>query len=167
RRSSSCCWALVLSSWSMPSPDPADAPSPAELFTPYLRAATGIWLLLVLVLAQSLRGRLSDPDLWWHLKTGALIAATRHVPTTDPFSYTAAGRPWTAHEWLSELALYGLYRVGGFGAILWFRGLAVSAIVAVTYFTLRRRCGSFILSIFLALAVALATSSFWSERPHL
>jgi len=132
-------------------PDSPPASPLPELFTPFLRAAAGLWLLLVVVVAQSLHGRLSDPDLWWHLKTGAVIAATRHVPHVDPYSYSAAGKPWTAHEWLSELVLYGLWRAGGFAAILWFRALMVAAIVAAMYFALRHRSGSYIAAIFLAL----------------
>ena len=57
-----------------------------------------------------------DPDLFWHLTTGQLIATTGQVPSTDPFSFTWFGKPWTPHEWLSELLIYwlvtGLGRVG-------------------------------------------------------
>jgi hypothetical protein len=31
----------------------------------------------------------TDPDYWWHLRTGHLIVDTG-VPHTDPFSFTAA-----------------------------------------------------------------------------
>src|SRR6185295_6551395 len=75
---------------------------PVELFTPWLRAAAALWLVLVTVVGHSASGQISDPDLWWHLKTGAIIAATNQVPRTDPFSYSAGGHAWTAHEWLSE-----------------------------------------------------------------
>src|ERR1700730_932413 len=57
-----------------------------------------------------------DPDFFWHLTTGKLIAETGRVPSTDPFSFTWFGRPWTPHEWLSELLIYrlvdGLCRIG-------------------------------------------------------
>lgn len=33
-----------------------------------------------------------DPDLWWHLRTGQWIVETGHIPRTDPFSFTHAGR---------------------------------------------------------------------------
>src|SRR5437762_1853949 len=57
--------------------------------------------------------RPTDIDVWWHLKTGELIARMGAVPTVDPFSYTAAGRPWVAHEWLWEFGVYELDRLGG------------------------------------------------------
>ncbi|MGH2385581.1 MAG: hypothetical protein ACRDGB_11115 [Candidatus Limnocylindria bacterium] len=49
---------------------------------------------------------LQDPDYFWHLATGELIA-TRGLPTIDPFSFTYGG-PWTLHEWLGQLTIHGL-----------------------------------------------------------
>ena len=68
--------------------------------------------VLVIVLALGLfaiaaRG-VTDPDVWWHLRTGQLILHDHAVPHTDPFSFTRFGQPWVNHEWLSDLLLYGL-----------------------------------------------------------
>ena len=43
-----------------------------------------------------------DFDYWWHLATGNWILDHHRVPIADPFSWTAGGRNWIAHEWLSE-----------------------------------------------------------------
>lgn len=85
---------------------------------------------LVAILALALGGVMfaiavtkgvQDPDLFWHLTAGQLIAETGRVPTTDPFSFTWFGQPWTPHEWLSELLIYWLYAaVGRVGALLAF-----------------------------------------------
>ncbi len=56
-----------------------------------------------------------DPDYFWHLTTGKLIAETTRVPSVDPFSFTWLGKPWTPHEWLSELLIFRL--VDGLGRI--------------------------------------------------
>src|SRR5262245_61039874 len=45
---------------------------------------------------------LSDSDIGWHIRNGELILATHAVPHTDSFSYTMAGRPWYAWEWLYD-----------------------------------------------------------------
>jgi hypothetical protein len=45
----------------------------------------------------------TDPDYWWHARTGQLIATRGSIPTTNPYSYTATGQQWVAHEWLTEL----------------------------------------------------------------
>jgi hypothetical protein len=49
---------------------------------------------------------LSDPDYFWHLKTGELVFTTRAIPTTDPFSFTMQGEEWILHEWLFQLLLF-------------------------------------------------------------
>src|SRR5260370_29699104 len=54
-----------------------------------------------------------DPDMWWHLKTGELILSTHRWATTDAYSYTSAGAPWLASEWLGEGLLAAAYRLGG------------------------------------------------------
>lgn len=61
---------------------------------------------------------LSDGDFWWHLKTGEYILNTRSIPKTDLFSFTNYGRPWVAHEWLSEAIFYLIYSRLGFNALI-------------------------------------------------
>jgi hypothetical protein len=70
----------------------------------------------------------TDPDLWWHLRTGQLILQNHAVFHTDPYSFTRGGQPWINHEWLSDLFMYGLYRTGGKDAlIVAFAGIAAGA----------------------------------------
>jgi len=45
---------------------------------------------------------ITDPDFWWHLKTGQYIVETRSIPHTDIFSTLRFGSEWVTHEWLSE-----------------------------------------------------------------
>src|SRR6202521_2010662 len=92
--------------------------------------------VLFLGLAAMAVRNVSDPDLWWHLKTGQYILAHKTVPHTDAFSYTRGGQPWVAHEWLSQLFLYGLYRTGGWAGLI----LVSAAITAATFFLLFLRC---------------------------
>lgn len=75
--------------------------------------------------------RQTDPDWWWHLRTGQLIWDTGAIPTTDSFSFTMAGRPWVAHEWLFDVLTY--LGLGAFG----YAGLsAIMAAIVTTTFTL-------------------------------
>src|SRR6266403_1341910 len=64
------------------------------------------------------RGFVVDPDVWWHIKVGQDILRTHHFPTVDPYSFTAAGTPWIAYEWLGEIVLSLMYRLGGVVALL-------------------------------------------------
>src|SRR5215472_9249008 len=68
---------------------------------------------LVVVTVLTVSNRFNDPDLWWHLKLGQIIATTHAIPSTELFSHTAPGHPWTAHEWLAQLSMYCAYQAGG------------------------------------------------------
>jgi hypothetical protein len=105
-----------------------------------------------------------DPDVWWHLKTGEYISAHRHVPHTDPFSYTRAGAPWVAHEWLTDLILYGIYRAASWGGLI----VVFAAILSAAFFLLFLRCaGSPYITGTLTLFGAWATAPVWGVRPQL
>jgi hypothetical protein len=104
-----------------------------------------------------------DPDVWWHLKTGEYIAAHESVPRTDPFSYTCFGQPWVAHEWLTELGLYELYRTTGFAGLI----LAFAAIITCAFAWLYLRCAATpYVAGGLTLWAALATRPVWGVRPQ-
>src|ERR1700677_4535474 len=89
----------------------------------------GVVLLLGL-LAMTARNAV-DPDLWWHLRTGQWILDTGHVPHSDPFSFTRTGQVWVAHEWLSEVLFYELWKHGGAAALI-----VLSAIITTAGFML-------------------------------
>ena len=91
--------------------------APFALALPALDGA-GLALALVCVGLVSV-GLLhfTDPDYWWHLRTGRLIVETGAVPQADPFSFTAAGSDWLAHEWLAEVVIYGLQAAGGYALL--------------------------------------------------
>jgi hypothetical protein len=67
-----------------------------------------------------------DADYWWHITTARWILDHHALPSHDLYTYTVPGHLWTDHEYLSELLMYGLGRVGGqlaisvaFGLITW------------------------------------------------
>ena len=76
---------------------------------------------------------MSDPDVWWHLRTGEWILEHHAVPQTDPFSIDGMGKPWQAYSWLFELVLLKLYRAGGLAGIVVYTGGMVAAITAALY----------------------------------
>src|SRR5712675_2110088 len=69
----------------------------------------------------------TDPDLWWHLRTGQLIVESGHVPHYDPFSFTRAGHAWISHEWLSEVVFYELWKHAGAAALIVFSAIITTA----------------------------------------
>ncbi|HWY22427.1 MAG TPA: hypothetical protein VNX26_14465 [Candidatus Acidoferrum sp.] len=105
----------------------------------------------------------TDPDVWWHLKTGQYITGHKSVPHMDPFSYTRSGQPWVAHEWLTDVLLYQLERTTGWGGLI----VVFAAILCATFFFLYLRCGPrpYVAGV-LTLSAACATLPVWGVRPQ-
>src|SRR5882724_1443138 len=87
-------------------------PSMNKYFKPF-------FAICVFVYSLFLASRpLTDPDFWFHLKTGEYILQTRTIPKTDFFSFTQFGNPWVTHEWLSEALFYAIYSRLGLNALI-------------------------------------------------
>jgi hypothetical protein len=105
----------------------------------------------------------TDPDVWWHLKTGQLIIANHAVPHTDPFSFTRQGQRWVTHEWLSELLIYGIYSAGRWAGLIVVFGLLTTA----TFVFLYLRCaGRPYVAGLVVLWAAFASRPTWGIRPQ-
>lgn len=106
----------------------------------------------------------TDPDLWWHLRTGQWIVETGHVPHVDPFSFTRAGHAWVAHEWLSDLLFFEFWKHGGFTALIVFSAIVTTAGFMLLYF----RCPGKRHWAAAATALgALAAAPSWGVRPQM
>lgn len=88
-------------------------PSP---FAIYAVVVAGVFGILA-----TARG-LVDSDYYWHIAAGRLVAE-RGVLSTDPFSYTWAGRPWVMHEWLGELVMHWMVSALGVGVATFLFGI--------------------------------------------
>ncbi len=89
--------------------------------------------LLVVLAVLTVSGRFDDPDMWWHLKMGQVIATTHSIPRTDLFSFTARNYPYTAHEWLSQWVIFTAYRLGGYSGLMLWLCLFASALLIAGY----------------------------------
>ena len=58
--------------------------------------------------------RLSDSDAGFHLAEGRWIWQNHSIPSIDTFTYTVAGHPYLDMEWLYQLGLYLLWRIGSY-----------------------------------------------------
>lgn len=77
----------------------------------------GVIAIAAVVLAITRVLPISDPDYHWHLATGRWIVAHRAVPAVDPFSHTAFGQPWKFVDWLADVGMFFLHRMGGDAAV--------------------------------------------------
>jgi hypothetical protein len=60
----------------------------------------------------------ADPDLWGHVICGQEMLRTHQFPKTEIYSWTARGRPFIDHEWLSEVCLGGAHGLAGGSGLL-------------------------------------------------
>jgi hypothetical protein len=81
----------------------------------YLTPSVAIFIIMFMIVG--LFPSLDDPDFYWHLKTGELIASSTQLPWHDVFTYTNYGHPGVQAEWLSQWLLYQLFRLGGFNVV--------------------------------------------------
>jgi hypothetical protein len=81
-------------------------------------AGIAFFIILTFLMAHS-STMLYDGDPYWHLVVGDDILRTRSFPTVDEYSYTRAGAPWIAKEWLSQVVFSIAYsRAGWLGVTL-------------------------------------------------
>ncbi len=121
-----------------------------------------VTLFLFSLFAISVR-ETTDPDMWWHLRTGEYILQAG-IPQQDVFSYTAIDHPWTTHEWLSQVIMWGLYLAGGLPLLILF----AAALTTLTFWLIYQSClGQPYLAAFITLLAAVASSIVWGARPQL
>ena len=122
--------------------------------------------LVVLAVVLWLPVVLRDPDTLWHITTGQWILASGEVPAVDSFSFTAAGRPWVAHEWLSEVILAAAYDRFGWSGPVAITGVAAGCTIACVAFYVRQRSRADVAAMLVILAATCGGPSLLA-RPHL
>src|SRR3954452_2754019 len=89
-----------------------------SFFRTYLPPTAMVFLAFWLLLSGLLRTQpFDDPGALWHVRVGELIL-TKGLPTTDPFTFPFADRAWIPQQWLAEIGMAILHRVGGFDTML-------------------------------------------------
>ena len=107
-----------------------------------------------------------DGDTSWQIAAGEWIMRHAAIPTADPFSYTAAGHPWVAMEWLAELIYAAAFRAAGFAGVATIVGAALIGTHATIFFYLERRVSKPVLAATLVM-MDLVVAPFVMARPHL
>lgn len=106
-----------------------------------------------------------DPDLFWHLKTGELIWTYQTFPQTDWYSYTMSGYQRAEFEWLSEVLMFLIWKISGFGGLTVFFTLVITATFG--FFLPKSINGPFFVTHFLAMLGAFVSSLTFGARPQM
>ncbi len=103
--------------------------------TSLFRYSPGLILVAIAIIDSR---RVTDPDLWGHLRFGRLILE-HGLPSFDPFAYSQSQLPWINHEWGSEVAFawaFARFGVLGIKALKLFLsaivGLSLASAIAET-----------------------------------
>lgn len=103
-------------------------------------------------------------DFWWHLKMGQLILSSGSIPRTDLFSFTAAGETFVVQNWLSEIILFLIYKLGHFPLLIFFNTLLLVASLIPIYYLCRKSSCRFWPPLFAATLVSICM--FGNLRPQ-
>ena len=107
-----------------------------------------------------------DPDFWWHLRTGQLMVQSRAILRVDPFSWSASGKAWITHEWLSELIIYQIFKVGSYQLLTLSFSLLITASLLFSYLRCPPESKPYVAGFSLLLG-ALASGPLWGVRPQM
>lgn len=110
---------------------------------------------------------LDDGDVFLHVAAGQWILQHHAVPHSDPFSYSFAGAPWVAHEWLSEMLMALAYGWAGWGGVRVLTGLAYAlAMGSMVVFVVQRGASTLAIGLVSACSLVLTFPSLLA-RPHI
>jgi len=108
----------------------------------------------------------ADGDTNWHVATGRWILIHRFVPTTDPFSFSAYGHRWIAHEWLSEVLMALAWCAAGWSGVMLLTAAVAALAMGLIAAELARRVGTLSVIAGVALVFMLLDAHILA-RPHM
>lgn len=128
-----------------------------------------LWAFLAVALpvVAGLVAPLQTVDLTYHLRAGAQIANTGSIPSTDSWTFTAAGLPWTDQQWAAQVLLAVVDRFGAWTGLVVFRAALVGLIFGCLFAIARRRGLSARTSALLTLAAFIVAAPALALRPQL
>jgi hypothetical protein len=147
-------------------PQPAESGTGVGRWEPTLRRLLISIALYVVPLSFALHP-VTDPDIWWHLRTGQWIVNNGTVPATDPFSSYGKGRPWIAYSWLFEMLVYGAYKRFGLFGIVLLRVFLCLMVAATIHRFVTKREPRFLVASALTAVTFIVLCPLLSERPWL
>src|SRR3954470_6274298 len=109
----------------------------------------------------------ADGDIWWHLAAGREMVTRGGLLFSDPFSVSAAGRPWVDVHWLFQLAVFGLHRAFGLAGLVWAKCALLGLGAWLLYLAVAQQRGSWARGVLLTSLVGglLAARALLLVRP--
>ena len=108
---------------------------------------------------------ITDNSFLTHFATGRVIWDTGSVPSSDVFSFSAAGEPVTVQSWFASWLYVGLESIGGWTLRL-LNGL-IGALLAASLWKLSDSAKQLLPRAFLVGAALIVGAGLWTPRPLL
>ena len=141
--------------------------SPAIWLLPnFVSIVFTVTLLQVLFLSAGIPRLFHDSDTGWHVRNGETILSTTAVPRADHFSYTRAGAPWFAWEWLSDVVFGVSHRFAGLPGVALIAALAIAVSVSGAAYLSLSLGGNPFFTAFASVLLLGTSSMHWFARPH-
>src|SRR3989344_4393522 len=110
---------------------------------------------------------LNDYDIWFHIKSGEIIAQ-QGIIHHDVFSFNTKGREWFPYEWLFQVSMYKAKEVFGIESIRYITAAAITVWMGVMFLILHIALRS---PLFFSLALTffyyVSIYEFFSARRHI
>ncbi len=110
---------------------------------------------------------LSDGDAGWHMRVGQWILEHGRVPTQDFFSFSKAGQPWFAWEWLSDVIFALAHSWIGLKGVLWLSAALFMALVGVLFLRVGRAGANIFIALPLTMLAVGVIRIHLLARPHM
>lgn len=123
--------------------------------------------LFVLLQLMGPRKMLRDPGTFWHTVVGEQILTTGEFPRHDAFTFSRAGEPWIAQQWLGEVGMALVHRAMGMDGLLLAANAAIATLFALFAARLRRTGLPWPAVGLLLMLVFAASCYHFMPRPHL
>lgn len=121
---------------------------------------------LILVFVMGLQKNYS-PDVGFHLQSAKWIIENGKIITQDCFTYTSFGNNYYDLQWLYQLVLYGLFKIGKDGLLIVFNSLLISLFVFLAWLRYKHTHNKQISpALFLLLIIIIVQALPFEIRPH-
>jgi hypothetical protein len=111
-------------------------------------------------------GLLVDGDTGWHIRTGQYVLEHGAAPRVDIFSFSKAGQPWFAWEWLADVVMALLYSWSGLKGVVLLAGVLIPLASTIVFRQMMARGANLFIALLIALLGVGASSVHNLARPH-
>ncbi|OGW42788.1 MAG: hypothetical protein A2Y66_02550 [Nitrospirae bacterium RBG_13_41_22] len=138
----------------------------SKILVPSMANILFLSVFLIIIFSKT-HNLLNDGDTGYHIRAGEYIIQTFSIPRYDMFSFLTPPIPWTAHEWLSEVAMALLYKVFGLTGVVIFFAFFIACVFFLFFKIIQTYTGNILICILVSLFVITSSQVHWLARPHI